>query len=424
MKFLFLSSVVVLPFQRLSGFRMFSFKSGAALTRPSGQGSASEARNLEPPLRRKAVLRAFTPPTTNFIGDRRSPEKFGASLTQYRHFTNYLSSPTLLSQQRIKMYNNDYNNDYNDSPSYDNHKKPFFGQGSASEARNLEPPLRRKAVLRAFTPPTTNFKGDHRSPEKFGNNRKKKVRQDKLEAGRHKSQYAPRGFNQCRYVDFLKDPSVSIVVGVGPAGCGKTLFACHTAIQELKYGNIEKIVMTRPLVSVDKEDLGFLPGTIVNKMDPWTRPIFDIFSEFYSQNEIEYMIKTGVIEISPLAYMRGRTFKYSFIIADEMQNSSPNQMLMMTTRIGEGSKMAITGDLKQSDTNTNMAENGLYDFIQKIQSFNGTNDDIRLVEMENTDIERSSVVIKVLEMYGMFSEAVGGGKLTDDVANAESSEPK
>ena len=97
---------------------------------------------------------------------------------------------------------------------------------------------------------------------------------------------------------------------------------------------------------------------------------------------------------------------------------------MMTTRIGEGSKMAITGDLKQSDTNTNMAENGLYDFIQKIQSFNGTNDDIRLVEMENTDIERSSVVIKVLEMYGMFSEAVGGGKLTDDVANAESSEPK
>ena len=222
----------------------------------------------------------------------------------------------------------------------------------------------------------------------------------------------------------MKDPAVSIVVGVGPAGCGKTLFACYTAIQELKYGNIEKIVMTRPLVSVDKEDLGFLPGTIVNKMDPWTRPIFDIFSEFYSQNEIEYMIKTGVIEISPLAYMRGRTFKYSFIIADEMQNSSPNQMLMMTTRIGEGSKMAITGDLKQSDTNTNMAENGLYDFIKKIQSFNGTNDDIRLVEMENTDIERSSVVIKVLEMYGMFSEAVGGGKLTDDVANAESSEPK
>ena len=144
------------------------------------------------------------------------------------------------------------------------------------------------------------------------------------------------------------------------------------------------------------------------------------------QNEIEYMIKTGVIEISPLAYMRGRTFKYSFIIADEMQNSSPNQMLMMTTRIGEGSKMAITGDLKQSDTNTNMAENGLYDFIQKIQSFNGTNDDIRLVEMENTDIERCSVVIKVLDMYGMFSEAVGGGKLTDfvpRVANAESSVP-
>lgn len=339
MKFLFLSSVVVLLFQRLSGFRMFSFKSGAELTLRGGTA---------------LTLRG------------------GAALTQYRHFgvkrfENPVSNTpaTLLSLQRVKMYNNDYNNDYNDSPSYDNHKKPFF-QG-----------------------------------------RKKKVRQDKYEAGRHKSQYAPRGFNQCRYVDFLKDPSVSIVVGVGPAGCGKTLFACHTAIQELKYGNIEKIIMTRPLVSVDKEDLGFLPGNIVNKMDPWTRPIFDIFSEFYSQNEIEYMIKTGVIEISPLAYMRGRTFKYSFIIADEMQNSSPNQMLMMTTRIGEGSKMVITGDLKQSDryptTNdrcdVSLDNNGLHDFIQKIQSFNGTNDDIRLVEMENSDIERSSVVIKVLEMY-------------------------
>jgi len=216
--------------------------------------------------------------------------------------------------------------------------------------------------------------------------------------------YAPIGINQRRYVDFLKDPSISIVVGVGPAGCGKTLFACYTAIQELKYGNIEKIVVTRPLVSVDKEDLGFLPGTIVNKMDPWTRPIFDIFSEFYPKTEIEYMIKTGVIEISPLAYMRGRTFKYSFIIADEMQNSSPNQMLMMTTRLGEGSKMVITGDLKQSDrfpttNDVSLDNNGLYDFIQKIQSFNGTNDDIRLVEMENSDIERSPVVIKVLEMY-------------------------
>ena len=331
MKFLFLSSVVVLPFQRLSGFRMnvLTLTSGAALT-----------------------LRG------------------GAALIQHRHF---ISS----AQLRVKMFNNDHN-DYNDSPSYDNHKKPFF-QG-----------------------------------------RKKKVRQDKYEAGRQKSQYAPRGFNQHQYVDFLKDPSVSIVVGVGPAGCGKTLFACYTAIQELKYGNIEKIVVTRPLVSVDKEDLGFLPGTLVNKMDPWTRPIFDIFKEFYSQNEIEYMIKTEVIEISPLAYMRGRTFKYSFIIADEMQNSSPNQMLMMTTRLGEGSKMVITGDLKQSDRESSLVDklrlsdrypvdndrsdlsldnNGLYDFIQKIQSFNGTNDDIRLVEMENSDIERSPVVIKVLEMY-------------------------
>ena len=229
-----------------------------------------------------------------------------------------------------------------------------------------------------------------------GSLRKKKTRLDKCVP--IQAQYTPRGVHQRQYVEYLKDPSVSIVLGVGPAGCGKTLFACYHAIYDLKSHNVEKIVMTRPLVSVDKEELGFLPGTLVNKMDPWTRPIFDIFSEFFSQNEIEYMIKTGVIEISPLAYMRGRTFKHAFIIADEMQNSSPNQMLMMTTRIGEGSKMVITGDLKQSDRDNN-SENGLRDFIQRIKRFEGENDEIRLVELDATDIERSPVVIKLLEMY-------------------------
>jgi phosphate starvation-inducible PhoH-like protein len=249
---------------------------------------------------------------------------------------------------------------------------------------------------------TSSSSGLFDSPEEIftqkgrGSLRKKKTRLDKCVP--IQTQYAPRGLHQRQYVDYLKDPSVSIVLGVGPAGCGKTLFACYRAIQDLKCRTVEKIIMTRPLVSVDKEELGFLPGTLVNKMDPWTRPIFDIFSEFFSQNEIEYMIKTGVIEISPLAYMRGRTFKHAFIIADEMQNSSPNQMLMMTTRIGEGSKMVITGDLKQSDRDNN-SENGLRDFIQRVKRFQGENDEIRLVELDATDIERSPVVIKLLEMY-------------------------
>lgn len=220
--------------------------------------------------------------------------------------------------------------------------------------------------------------------------------------------YKPRGKNQEAYVNYLNDPNVHIVLGVGPAGSGKTLFACYTAIQDLKKGKIQKIIMTRPLISVDKEDIGFLPGNMVNKMDPWTRPIFDILLEFFTQRDIDVMINSGVIEISPLAYMRGRTFKNAFIIADEMQNSSPNQMLMMTTRIGQGTKLVITGDLKQSDRQD---ENGLLDFMTKIKSYdlylqkshiesNNTNEpQIKLVELKVNDIERSPIVAKILDIY-------------------------
>ena len=207
--------------------------------------------------------------------------------------------------------------------------------------------------------------------------------------------YSPRGENQKTYVQYLEDPSISLVLSTGPAGTGKTLFACNTAVRELKRRNMQKIILTRPVVSVE-EDIGFLPGSLIAKMDPWTRPIFDILSEFYLKKEIDSMIHSGVIEISPLAYMRGRTYKNSFIIADEMQNSSPNQMMMLTTRIGEGSKMVITGDLKQSDR---MVDNGLFDLMKKINTYPDRLDSIRIVEMKNEDILRSSTVSKILDIY-------------------------
>jgi phosphate starvation-inducible PhoH-like protein len=220
--------------------------------------------------------------------------------------------------------------------------------------------------------------------------------------------YQPRSENQRQYVSHLFDTDVPIVLGIGPAGCGKTLFACVSAISGLKKGTFQKIVLTRPIVPVEEEELGFLPGTLVKKMDPWTRPLMDIFLEYYPQHELEFMIQSGVIEISPLAYMRGRTFKRCFIIADEMQNSTPNQMLMLTTRIGEGSKMAITGDLKQSDR---CAANGLLDIMNKITDFREhsslnslpTNSSIlcgiAMVKMNKGDIERSPIVSKILEIY-------------------------
>lgn len=147
------------------------------------------------------------------------------------------------------------------------------------------------------------------------------------------------------------------------------------------------------MVSVE-EELGFLPGNVVSKMAPWTRPIFDILLEFYSQRDIDLMVQNGVIEISPLAFMRGRTFHRSFVIADEMQNSSPNQMLMMLTRLGRKSKMVITGDLKQSDR---MLDNGLLDFLGRYHP--GVDPSIQLVQMNVSDVQRSVVVGHILALY-------------------------
>jgi phosphate starvation-inducible PhoH-like protein len=212
--------------------------------------------------------------------------------------------------------------------------------------------------------------------------------------------YNPKTFNQREYVKYLEDDKTKILFAVGPAGTGKTMLACNNAIRELKDGKIDKIVLTRPVVPVEEEEIGFLPGNINKKMDPWTRPIFDIFLEFYNQKDIDNMLYNNVIEISPLAFMRGRTFKNSYIIADEMQNSSPNQMLMLTTRIGDGSKMVITGDLKQSDRGAN---SGLYDFIEKERLYashhNISDNGIKIVHLNNTDIERNPVIVKMLDIY-------------------------
>ena len=204
----------------------------------------------------------------------------------------------------------------------------------------------------------------------------------------------PRNRNQEEYVLELLDTDKNIVFGIGPAGTGKTLLACQSAVKAFLNGEVERIVVTRPAVSAD-EDLGFLPGTLEEKMAPWTRPIFDVFREHFYANEIEGMIKEGVIEISPLAYMRGRTFKDAYIIADEMQNATPNQMKMLLTRIGTGSKMVVTGDLAQADR---LKDNGLLDFVNHLE--NSSSRRISNVVFHKGDIERHEAVKEVLEIYG------------------------
>ena len=235
--------------------------------------------------------------------------------------------------------------------------------------------------------------------------------------------YSPKTENQKLYVDSLNNDNNDIIVVTGPAGSGKTMFACLSAIELLKKNVIRRIILTRPIVSVEEEELGFLPGNIVKKMDPWTRPILDIFMEYYSQTEINQMIANGIIEISPLAYMRGRTFKHAFIIADEMQNSSPNQMLMLTTRIGTNSRMVITGDLAQSDKSQ---ENGLkdlisrYDFYMDCHKLNDTmkiseeKNKIEIVRLNNTDILRSEVVEKILRIYDWKDKIKKNSRLIEE----------
>jgi len=204
----------------------------------------------------------------------------------------------------------------------------------------------------------------------------------------------PRNKNQEQYILTLLDESKDIVFGIGPAGTGKTLLAVQVAVKLFKEGKIDKIIVTRPAVSVD-EDLGFLPGTLEQKMAPWTRPIFDVLREYFNAREIEGMIEEGIIEIAPLAYMRGRTFKHSFILADEMQNATQNQMKMLLTRLGEGSMMAVTGDLAQADR---LKDNGLIDFTKLLRSKNTNHLDV--VHFTQGDIERHEAVKEVLQVYG------------------------
>ena len=205
----------------------------------------------------------------------------------------------------------------------------------------------------------------------------------------------PRTRNQERLVLALQDVDTSIVVTVGPAGTGKTYLAMVAAVKALKEGAIDRIVMTRPAVGVEGEQHGFLPGNLVAKMEPWTRPLLDVMREYYRPQDIAAMIEDQVIEIAPLAFMRGRTFKNSWIIADEMQNATPAQVKMLMTRIGQGSKIIITGDVEQADRNR--GDNGLMDLCERLE--HSTVNGISVCKLETRDVQRHKIIGDVLRLY-------------------------
>lgn len=229
--------------------------------------------------------------------------------------------------------------------------------------------------------------------------------------------------NQKVYLKKLRQKQHDILFAVGPAGTGKTYMAVRQAIEEFQKGEIDKIVITRPNVTTG-DDLGFLPGTLTEKMAPWTRPIIDVFNECFAAPVVHRMIVNEEIEIAPLAYMRGRTFKNCLVIADEMQNATPEQMKMLMTRIGENCRMIITGDTDQydrakigmvsglADITRRLAERameaqGLPDFITGGDQYQDAEpardarrwERIGLVHLGRADVVRHPVIEEVLSLY-------------------------
>lgn len=205
----------------------------------------------------------------------------------------------------------------------------------------------------------------------------------------------PKSRNQENLILNLLNSEQSIVVAVGPAGTGKTYLAMLAAVKAFRTGECKRIILTRPAIGVEDEQHGFLPGNLVAKMEPWTRPLLDVLREYYRPSEIAAMIDEGTIEISPLAYMRGRTFKHAWIIADEMQNATPSQMKMLLSRIGTESRIVVTGDIEQADRAR--GENGLLDLCSRLEHYpvNG----MAVCRLTGRDIQRHPIIGSVLALY-------------------------
>jgi phosphate starvation-inducible PhoH-like protein len=207
----------------------------------------------------------------------------------------------------------------------------------------------------------------------------------------------PKTANQKRYVDAIDENTITF--GIGPAGTGKTYLAMAKAVAALQAKKINRIVLTRPAVEAG-EHLGFLPGSLSEKIDPYLRPLFDALHDMIDIDSIPRLMQSGVIEVAPLAYMRGRTLNDAFIILDEAQNTTPEQMKMFLTRLGFGSKMVVTGDVTQIDL-PNGAKSGLAivrDILQDI-------DDISFQELTAEDVVRHRLIGDIVKAYDKFNEA-------------------
>ncbi|MBU6314144.1 MAG: PhoH family protein [Actinomycetales bacterium] len=207
----------------------------------------------------------------------------------------------------------------------------------------------------------------------------------------------PKTANQKRYVDAIEDHTITF--GIGPAGTGKTYLAMAKAVSALQAKKVNRIILTRPAVEAG-EHLGFLPGTLNEKIDPYLRPLFDALHDMIDIESIPRMMSNGIIEVAPLAYMRGRTLNDAFIILDEAQNTTPEQMKMFLTRLGFGSKMVITGDVTQIDL-----PHGQHSGLRIVRDILKGIDDIAFLELTAEDVVRHRLIGDIVKAYDNFDEA-------------------
>src|SRR5256884_3172800 len=226
------------------------------------------------------------------------------------------------------------------------------------------------------------------------------------EAGRQRSlgrrTVQPKSLNQRRYLDAIE--SHDMVFGVGPAGTGKTYLAVAMAISALLSKRVSRIILTRPAVEAG-ERLGFLPGTLQEKVDPYLRPLYDALHDMMEPEKVEKLLERAIIEAAPIAFMRGRTLNDSFIILDEAQNSTPEQMKMVLTRQGFGSKMVVNGDITQIGLPPGR-RSGLLDALDVLRGVEG----ISFVNFDDRDVVRHNLVQRIVKAYEKYNELVGAGR--------------